>query len=163
TAGAVEERFTMDYRNLVKMYEKGPTGSPTVSYMYLFTPTDERIAKINLLSASNNEEWSMYDGQDATADYTRSTGSSSFSATHTYVNGRAIDSKIARIESNETVYFYSGDAIGSVHEMIDTSGAIVRQNLYTAWGENLPGFSSGLADRHPFTQRENDPESTLLH
>ena len=80
------------------------------------------------------------------------------------MNGRAIDSKIARIEANETVYFYSGDAIGSVHEMIATNGTVQRRSLYTAWGEDFGDSTEiSFADRHAFAQRENDGESATMH
>jgi RHS repeat-associated protein len=48
--------------------------------------------------------------------------------------------------------------------MLDPNCQIVRQELYTAWGRELPGSSSGLVtDRHSFTQREDDSESGLIH
>lgn len=167
TQGATTETFDPDYMNRVKAYRKVVSGSTTVSYQYRYTPTDERIAKVNLLTSSDNEEWFMCDGTDVTADYLKSTASASYQLKRTYVNGGSIDSKIAQIESgsSESPYFYLTDALGSVHELMDGSGNITRRVLDTAWGEPLPGFSplTTIGTRYDFTQREADLESGVLH
>jgi len=145
--------------NRIESYVRG-----SASFMYRYMPTGERLAKIDT-SSGGAQEWFMYDGQDVAADFSRSGGTGSLSFVRSYVNGRAIDSKIGRVEAGGMLYFYAGDAIGSVHEMIDTSGAVIRQSLYTAWGRDLPGFSgfSSVPDRYAFSQREQDPESALMH
>jgi len=157
--GGVVETFVYDYMNRIEHYVRG-----SVSFMYRYMPTGERVAKIDT-SAGGLQEWFMYDGQDVAADFSRSGAMGPLSILRTYVNGRAIDSKIGRIEAGGTLYFYAGDALGSVHEMIETSGTVVRQSLYTAWGRDLPGFSgfSSIPDRYAFSQRERDPESALMH
>ncbi len=155
TEGGVTENFTYDYMNRVKTYLKG-----LVSFMYVYMPTGERVTKLNMVSGA--EETFFYDGQDVVADYTRS-GGGPLSLARTYVNTPGgIDSKLARIEAGGALQFYVGDALGSVHEMMDASGTTVRRELYTAWGEKLPGFAGiDFADRYAFTQREGDPENSL--
>ncbi len=161
-----EENYGFDYMNRISAYAKNPVGLPTTSsFQYLFTPTAERIAKIDLLSTAANEEWFMSDGADVTADYTRTTGTPVYTLERTYANGRAIDSKLARFDVGDVTYLYLGDALGTVHQQVTTTGSVVRQELTTAWGESHPGYTaiSILSDRHGFTQREKDGESGLLH
>ena len=167
TLGTTQELFGHDYMNRLRTYQKVVSGSTTVSYLYRYAPTGERIAKVDLLISTNNEEWFMYDGQDATADYLRTSGSQTYTLQRTYVNGRAIDSKIARIDAGppETTYFYAGDALGTAQQMVSTAGVIERHVVHTAWGEKLPGFGHDETpqDRHGFTLRERDDESGLMH
>ncbi len=157
TEGGVTESFTYDYMNRVKTYLKG-----SVSFMYVYMPTGERVTKLNV--PAGTEETFFYDGQDVVADYTRS-GGGPLTLARTYVNTpSSIDSKLARIEAGGALHFYVGDALGSVHEMMDTAGTTVRRELYTAWGEKLPGFAGiDFPDRYAFTHRERDDESALMH
>ncbi len=157
TESGVTEAFSYDYMNRMKSYIKG-----SVSFLYVYMPTGERVTKLNAVSGA--EETFFYDGQDVVADYTRTSGGS-LSLARTYVNTpRSIDSKLARIEAGGALHFYVGDALGSVHEMMDASGTTVRRELYTAWGEKLPGFAGiDFPDRYAFTQRERDDESALMH
>jgi YD repeat-containing protein len=46
--GGAEERFAYDYQNRLKTYEKGPVGALTVNFLYRYTPTGERLAKVDL-------------------------------------------------------------------------------------------------------------------
>jgi YD repeat-containing protein len=155
TENGVLEQLSYDYMNRIQTYQK--TGT---SFLYRYMPTGERLAKANLATLA--EEWFMYDGQDVTTDYAR-TGGGPISPVRSYVNGRAIDATIARIEPSGALHFYGGDAIGSVHEMIDTSGTIVRQSLYTAWGRDLPGFGAlSFPDRYAFSHRELDGEGVRV-
>lgn len=164
---ATEENYGFDYMNRISAYAKSPIGLPaTTSFQYLFTPTAERIAKIDLLSPAANEQWVMSDGADVTADYTRTTGTSVYTLERTYANGRAIDSKLARFDNpGDVTYLYLGDALGTVHQEATTTGTVVRQDLTTAWGEAHPGYTpvSTVSDRYGFTGRENDNESGLMH
>ncbi len=157
TEGGVTESFTYDYMNRVKTYLKGG-----VSFMYVYMPTGERVTKLNV--GAGTEETFFSDGQDVVVDYTRS-GGGPLTLARTYANTpSSIDSKLARIEAGGALHFYVGDALGSVHEMMDQAGATVRRELYTAWGEKLPGFAGiDFPDRYAFTQRERDDESSLMH
>ena len=113
--------------------------------------------------AALTEEWFAYDGEDVCADYTRSTGSSTFTFQRSYVSGRSIDATLARIEASGAISLYLPDALGSAHAQADTNGALQRQNLYTAWGSLLPGSPGGsLTDRYGFTHREDDQESAVI-
>lgn len=174
TQDGVVERFAYDFMNRLMSYQKGPLGTPTSSYLYRYAPSGERIAKVNLLSSQDNEEWYMYEGQDVAADYRRTSGSTEYSLQRTYVNGHSIDSKIARIDpsatpgGSETFQYYLGDAIGTVQRIVSVQGStiqVTRESLSTAWGEPLPGFSSTgtTDDRFGFAQREKDSESALMH
>jgi len=130
------------------------------AFVYDFMPSGERLAKMNVLSGATT--WSMFDGPDVAADYATSPSSPAFSLEASYVNGLGIDSKIARIHPGGAKFFYTGDALGSATQLVNSSQSVVNQYFTTAWGEDLLD-QRPVADRYGFTQRENDPESQLMH
>jgi RHS repeat-associated protein len=109
----------------------------------------------------------MYDGQDIVADYrpARRSGGG-FEVTVEYTNALAIDSKVARIETddddNAERLFYLGDALNSVNALVDDEAKVENRQLTNAWGEELV-LNQDTADRYGFTSRENDRESSLMH
>lgn len=163
TAGATPERLSYDYSNKLSSYERGPVGSPSTSIVTRYAPTGERLAKVNILQSQANEEWFMYDNNNPTADYVRTTGSASFALQRTYAYSRTLDAALVRFDAGalETPHFYVGDSQGTAQQMIDASGTTERHVLQTAWGERLPGFSQDVtpAERRGFTQREHDQET----
>jgi RHS repeat-associated protein len=167
--GGVEERFSYDYQNRAVSYRKGPAGGAAqASWRYVFDPSGARLAKIDAIGGQ--EEWFKYDGANVTADYTRPTSSGGYALARTYVN-QGLDGKIARIDQGpggEETKYYLGDAVGSVHMLVSSAGAVLQQHLQTAWGKDLPGFlptqAPGLPrDRHGLAQRERDDESGLVY
>ena len=63
--------------------------------------------------------------------------------------------------------YYFGDALQSVHQVTNATGAIVRTQFTDAWGNDLdvglPKLPTGPGDRHGFQGRESDTESGLQH
>lgn len=163
--GSTIETYDYDYANRLSQFTlaTGTTTSAADTYGYL--PTGLRLNRINNLIASSNEEWYYPDGDDVTTDYLKSTGTTSYAMTSTYVNGGALDFKRVRLTSDGAELYYLGDALGSVHRIIDQTEAIVNTALTTAWGEKHPGFTDVVArsDRYGFVQREVDAESGLIH
>jgi len=137
----------------------GP-GGIREAFTYLFAPSGERIAKRDI--KRRRSEFYMYDGQDIVADYVPKKHGG-FQVTVEYTNALSIDSKVARIEpGGGDRLFYHGDALNSVNALVDDAGQAENQQLTNAWGEPLLADQE-TADRYGFTQRENDPESGLMH
>jgi hypothetical protein len=61
-------------------------------------------------------------------DYTKS-GASTFTHLRSYVEGLWIDPEAARIESDGTIRYYVGDAVGSVNLMLDNSQSVVNTTV----------------------------------
>ena len=100
-------------------YLRKANGVTQANSSYQYLPSGERLNQVNLLSSTNNEEWYFPDGADVTADYTKSTGSTTYALASTYVNGPSVDSKATRITASGTELYYLVDALGSVHRVID--------------------------------------------
>jgi RHS repeat-associated protein len=152
------ESYGYDYANRMNSY----TNAQSDVWSYVFAPTGERLAKLN---PDGSEEWFAYDGPDVIADYTRSGSGQPLTWASSYVQGMGIDSKIARIttiNSQPATLYYVGDALNSVHKIVDGNQATVNTTISNAWGEEIVS-SQSLPDRHGFTQREKDNESALQY
>ena len=164
TSGTTVEDLSYDYKNRMVGYVKTVNAAITADFSYIYLPGGERLAKVNHQQTNDNEEWYFSDGADVVADYSRSSGSGTYTMTSTYVQSLGIDDKHVRIKAHGTELYYLGDALGSVHRIIDQAQAIQNTALTTAWGEKHPGFSDqvGVPDRRGFTGRDVDAESGLM-
>src|SRR3972149_10451947 len=71
-----------------------------------------------------------------------------------YGNGR-----IAQVSATDTQYFL-GDALGSVRQMTDASGAVTLAKSYQPYGEMMGSVGSG-ATNYGFTGEMSDPSGLL--
>jgi RHS repeat-associated protein len=144
--------------NRLQSYVK-TVGGPTVAdFSYTFAPTGERFSKRDNLAAT--EEAYMYDSADVVADYSK-TGTA-YTLLRSYLQMLSIDSKVARVDATGEAFYYVGDALGSVNQVLRQDQTVANSTLVNAWGEDQV-FSQAVSDRHGFTQRERDGESNLMH
>ena len=101
--------------------------------------------------------WSMYDGQNTYADF-----NSGGTLTMRYLHGLAIDELFARMDSGGTVAWYLTDHLGTVRDIVDTSGSSVYHASYEAFGTIVSETGSG-GDRFAFTGREWDSAIRLQY
>jgi RHS repeat-associated protein len=142
--------------NRLQSYVK-TVGGPTVAdFSYTFAPTGERFSKRDNLAAT--EEAYMYDSADVVADYSKS--GTTYTLLRSYLQMLSIDSKVARVDAGGEAFYYVGDALGSVNQVLRQDQTVANSTLVNAWGEDQV-FSQAVSDRHGFTQRERDEESGL--
>jgi len=105
-----------------------------LNFAYTYSASRSRLKKINNLAVPVATEWFMPDGSDVVTDYTQS-GSGSLTLQTSYVQSRAVDSKLARITGGTNAeHYYVPDALGSVTHLIDSSQNIVNSEATDAWG-----------------------------
>jgi RHS repeat-associated protein len=158
TQGTTVEDYGFDYANRLNLYKKTVNSVLQTHFTYRAAPTGDRFSKKDELAST--EEAYMYDARDVVGDYAKS--GTSFTHQRSYLQGLGIDSKAARISSSEVVHYYVGDALGTVNNVLDGTGAVVNRTVSNAWGEDIV-HTQGVADRHGFTQRERDTESGVMH
>jgi len=129
-----------------------------------YAPTGQRIAHIDQLGVAP-EEWYLPDGLETLADYTKAgAGAEQFDGVYA---AAGLDGKAARVGAGGQAQYYFQDALGSVGQVVDATGAVVRTNFTDAWGAplavGLPAPPVGLAGRWGFTGRERDDVSGLMH
>jgi RHS repeat-associated protein len=161
--GGVVKTHSYDFANRLKTFVRTTSGIPSSSFSYGYAPSGERILKTDQLAGSTTAF--MYDGPDVVTDYAVP-AAGTYASLQSYLQGLGIDSKFAHITAGGATVFYNNDALGTVHQLVDTpqlgtDATVLDTQLTTAWGEDLLG-SSALT-RYHFTQREHDPESDSLH
>jgi len=129
-----------------------------------YAPTGQRIAHIDQLGVAP-EEWYLPDGLETLADYTKQ-GANPEQYDGIYA-AAGLDGKAARVNAAGQATYFFQDALGSVGQVIDQAGAVVRTNFTDAWGANLavglPAPPVGLGGRWGYTGREKDEVSGLMH
>ncbi|MBI2901462.1 MAG: hypothetical protein HYY17_14855 [Planctomycetes bacterium] len=165
------ETFGYDFAYRISSYTRAVGGVPEAAWLYRTAASGERLAKIDALASTMETEWYMSDGADVCADYAQ-TGDGPLVPKAAYVQGLGIDSKLARLTLDAAglvidTNWFAPDALGSVHQILGSDGALLSMDLTTAWGERLPAstfsFPSATNSRYGYTQREDDSESGLMH
>ena len=81
----------------------------------------------------------------------------------------ALGTYLARVdgvikETNEEVYFYHTDHIGSIRAVTDQSGEVVFNTDYLAFGQRYgENTNGGFVEYHGFTGKEYDPDTGLYY
>jgi len=78
-----------------------------------------------------------------------------------YTQGSNIDEPLAMLRNNQN-FFYHADGLGSVTELTDSAGNIVRSYVYDSFGQ-VAAETGNLANPFTYTAREIDPESGLYY
>ena len=133
--------YTYDFRNRLvgAMETSGSTTLEQVTYTY--DALDNRIG----MDENGTQTWTLYDGSDPIMDF-----NSSGSLEMRYLNGPAgdlVDTVLARQTSGGTVSWYLPDRLGTIRDLINSSGSIIDHVDYTAFGTVLDESSSSNGDR----------------
>ena len=88
---------------------------------------------------------------------------------HKYVYGPGIDEPV-RMSSSGTNYYFHADALGSVTEITDVTGAVVESYTYNVYGtptiydsNGSPLSASAISNCLMFTARDRDPDTGLYN
>jgi RHS repeat-associated protein len=144
--------YSWDYRNrLTQVVEKTSGGVTVTNDVFTLDIENRRIGK----SVNGTQYWYGYDGQNTYADF-----NSSGSLTMRYLTGKDLDALYARFDGTNTGWYLT-DLIGSVRQLVNTSGTVVDQLSYDSYGNILSETSSTNGDRFKYTSREWDSEIGL--
>jgi RHS repeat-associated protein len=157
--------FTWDYRNrMTQAVEKTSAGVTVTNDVFTYDVEDRRIGK----STNGTQVWYGY------SDVVAPTGSgeaqsnsyidfnSSGSVTMRYLQRLGLDTMLGRFDGTN-VGWYLTDNIGSVRLIVNTSGTVLDQITYYAFGGIQNETNSGNGDRFKFTGAELDSEIGLQH
>ena len=73
-----------------------------------------------------------------------------------YVYGQAVDEILARTSASGVTAWYLTDRLGSVRDIVNTSGAVIDHVVYDSYGNILSETSPSNGDRFKFTGMEWD-------
>ncbi len=154
TATGKVTTYSYDHRNrLTGVTQKNSGGSVIMQATYTYDALGRRIkTDVDADGAGGGSAtvtWSMYDGHNTYADF-----NSGGTLTMRYLHGLAIDELYARMDSGGTSAWYLTDHLGTVLDVVDTSGASLYHASYEAFGSIIA--TTGTGDRFSFTGRELD-------
>jgi RHS repeat-associated protein len=102
------------------------------------------------MDVGGTQTWTVYDGLNTYADF-----SGAGTLQERYLNGAAVDALLARTDSGGTSAWYLADRLGSVRDVVSSSGVSTFHTGYDGFGNAVSQTGTG-GDRFMFTGREFD-------
>ena len=151
--------FTYDHRNrLTGATIKTSGGAITMQATYTYDAFGRRIAaEVDADGAGAGpavKTWTAFDGENLYADFD---GSGTLQKRYLY--GPAIDALLARTDSGGTTAWYLSDKLGTVRDLVNTSGTVVDHIAYEGFGKVASETGPASGDRFKFTGRELNAET----
>jgi RHS repeat-associated protein len=153
TSTHVTTTYTYDYRDRLTEVTTGGTVVATYTYNAL----DQRIG----VKDSGTQTWTAYDGKKADANpYADFNGSGSLAARYLFgpgvVNGAVTSVILARTSPGGTTNWYLTDNLGSVRDIVDTSGDELDHVVYDSFGNIVTETNATNGDRFKFAGMQYD-------
>ena len=144
--------YGYDFRGrMVTAVEKTSGGSTLESVTYTYDALDNRIG----MDENGTQTWTLYDGGTPIMDFN---GSGSLTMRYLW----SPTGIVARQTSGGTVSWYLADALGTVRDLINNSGAIIDHVDFSAFGTVLGETSPTTGDRFTgFAMLERDTVTGL--
>ncbi len=144
--------FGYDDRNrMISAVEKSSGGSILNQATYTYDALDRRIG----VDDNGTQTWTVYNGSSADANpYADFNGSGTLLTR--YVSGLAVDELFARTSSGGTTAWYLTDRLGSVRDIVNSSGTVIDHIVYDSYGNILSETSPSSGDRFKFAGMEWD-------
>jgi len=155
--GSTITTYTYDYRN--RLTEVTTGGSVVATYTY--NALDQRIG----VKDSGTQTWTVYNGKSADAEpYADFNGSDTLTERYLFgpgvVNGAVVDEILARTSSGGTTAWYLPDKLGSVRDIVSTSGSELDHVVYDSFGNIVTETSATNGDRFKFAGMEYDSSTS---
>jgi RHS repeat-associated protein len=159
--------FTWDYRNrLVEVTDTTAAGVQTLQVDYTYDGFDRRISEtVDEPSAGGGSPVTtnfVYDRDNVLLEFTGAPGGRP-ALSRRYLSGGAVDQVLAEETPGGAALWHLVDQVGTTHDLVDDSGAVVDHLRYNAFGDLVEQSSSSSADqsRYLFEDRVFDPATGL--
>ncbi|GIW96382.1 MAG: hypothetical protein KatS3mg110_4423 [Pirellulaceae bacterium] len=179
------EEYTWDHRNrLVRFLRKDAQGAIILDVHYSYDVFDRRIGKTVDPDGDGPQQptftWFVYDNPSVVtgaadpalvgADHIvlEFTGSQPATLRYRYLHGPVVDQVFAREDVESLwqpgeVLWALGDHLGTVRDLIDSSGNVVNHLRYESFGRITSETNAAVDFLFAFTGRERDEESGLFY
>jgi RHS repeat-associated protein len=152
-SGSTITTYTYDFRNRLTGVNQGGTLVAT----YVYNALDQRIG----VKDSGTQTWTVYDGQSPDANpYADFNSSAALTVRYLFgpgvVNGAVMSVILARTSSGGTTAWYLTDKLGSVRDIVSTSGTVLDHIVYDSFGNIVTETSGANGDRFKFAGMELD-------
>ena len=147
--GTTTTTYTYDFDNRLT----GVTQNGTVIATYVYDALGRRIG----VDDNGTQTWTVYDGTNPYADFN---GSGTLQVRYQYgpgvVDGAVVDQLLARTSSGGTTAWYLPDKLGSVRDIVSTSGTELDHVVYDSFGNIVTETDAANGDRFKFAGMEYD-------
>ena len=147
--GTTITTYTYDFRNRLTEVTQGGTVIATYTYDAL----NRRIG----VDDNGTETWTVYDGTNPYADFN---GSGTLQERYQYgpgvVDGAIVDQLLARTSSGGTTAWYLPDKLGSVRDIVSTTGTELDHIAYDSFGNIVTETNASNGDRFKYAGMEYD-------
>jgi RHS repeat-associated protein len=155
--------YAYDYRNrMTGAVEKNSVGTTIMQATYTYDAQDRRIGfKVDDDGSGPHaavQTWAVYDGVNPYADF-----SSAGALQERYLYGPAVDAILARNDASNNFAWYLTDRLGSVRDVVNTSGTVLDHIVYDGYGQVTSETSASSGDRFKYTGREYDATTGLYY
>ena len=123
----------------------------TIVATYTYDALNRRIG----VKDSGTQTWTVYDGASSFANPYADFNSSGTLLTR-YLYGEAINEVLARTSSGGSTAWYLTDQLGTVRDVVDSTGTVIDHVIYDSYGNVTSETNSTNGDRFKFTGREYD-------
>ncbi len=149
TSTHVVTTYTYDNRNRLTEVTTGGTVVATYTYDAL----DRRIG----IDDNGTQTWTVYDGNNPYADFN---GSGTLKQRYIFgpgvVNGAVVDQILARTSSGGSTAWYLPDKLGSVRDIVDSSGNELDHVVFDSFGNVVTDANAANGDRFKYAGMEYD-------
>ncbi len=154
TSTSVTTTYTYDYRNRLTNVEVGGTMVAT----YTYNVFNQRIG----IDDSGTQTWTVYNGTSADANpYADFNGSGNL--TMRYLDGLAVDELFARTSVSGGLAWYLTDQLGSVTDVVSSSGTDLDHIVYDPYGNIVTETNASNGDRFKFAGMEYDSTTGIYY
>jgi RHS repeat-associated protein len=137
---------TYKYDNRNRLTEVTVGGTIVATYAY--DALNRRIG----FDDNGTQTWTVYDRKNPYADF-----NGSGTLLTRYVSGPAIDEVFARTSSGGTTAWYLTNQLGSMRDVVNTSGTVVDHVIYDSYGDVTSETNATSGDRRKYAWMEYDP------
>jgi RHS repeat-associated protein len=147
--GTTTTTYTYDFDNrLTEVTQNG-----TVIATYVYDALNRRIG----IDDNGTRTWTVYDGTNPYADFS---GSGALEERYMYgpgvVDGAIVDQLLARTSSGGATAWYLPDKLGSVRDIVSSSGTELDHIVYDSFGNIVTETDAANGDRFKFAGMEYD-------
>jgi RHS repeat-associated protein len=153
TQGTTTTTYAYDYRDRMTGVTIKSGGGTTVE-TYTYDALDRRIG----VDTNSVQTWTVYDQKNPYADF-----NSSGAVQMRYLYGPAVDEILARVDSGGNTAWYLTDHLGSVRDLVSSSGTELDHIAYDSYGNILSESNAANGDRFKYAGIQYDNTTGLSY